>query len=110
MLRVSSIIAAGLAAAAIACASHPPSTEVTASDFDLNPLVGEWRGVSSSTQTGRTGTIAFTLRAGESSASGNIVLIRSKLACTKAVTTRSDSSARPGAIGIMTRTNEVSLR
>jgi len=75
MLRVSSIIAAGLAASAIACASHPPSTEVTASDFDLNPLVGEWRGDYSSTQTGRSGTIAFTLRAGESSASGNIVMI-----------------------------------
>jgi len=75
MLRVSSIIVAVLAASAIACASHPPSTEVTASDFDLNPLVGEWRGDYSSAQTGRTGTIAFTLRAGESSASGRIVMI-----------------------------------
>jgi hypothetical protein len=75
MLRVSSIMIAGLAASAIACASHPPSTEVTASDFDLNPLVGEWRGDYSSAQTGRKGTIAFTLRAGESSASGNIVMI-----------------------------------
>ncbi len=75
MLRASSIIVAGLAASAIACASHPPSTEVTASDFDLNPLVGEWRGDYSSAQTGRQGTVAFTLRAGESSASGNIVMI-----------------------------------
>jgi hypothetical protein len=75
MLRVSLTMLPGLAACALACASNPPSTEVTASDFDLNPLVGEWRGVSSSAQTGRTGTIAFTLRAGESSASGNIVLI-----------------------------------
>lgn len=75
MLRASSIIVAALAASAIACASHPPSTEVTASDFDLNPLVGEWRGDYSSAQTGRQGTVAFTLRAGESSASGNIVMI-----------------------------------
>ena len=75
MLRASSIIVAGLAASAIACASHPPSTEVTASDFDLNPLVGEWRGDYSSAQTGRQGTVAFTLGAGESSASGNIVMI-----------------------------------
>jgi hypothetical protein len=75
MLRVSSIIVAGLAASAFACASHPPSTQVTASDFDLNPLVGEWRGDYVGAQTGRTGTIAFTLRAGESSASGNVVMI-----------------------------------
>jgi hypothetical protein len=75
MPRVSSIIALGLAASAIACASHPPSTEVTASDFDLNPLVGEWRGEYTGAETGRSGTIAFTLRAGESSASGNVVMI-----------------------------------
>jgi hypothetical protein len=75
MLRVSSIIALSLAASAIACASNPPSTEVTSSDFDLNPLYGEWRGDYSSAETGRSGTIAFTLRAGESSASGNVVMI-----------------------------------
>src|SRR3979411_1067520 len=75
MLRVSSMIALSLATSAIACASNPPSTEVTASDFDLNPLYGEWRGDYSSAETGRSGTIAFTLRAGESSASGNVVMI-----------------------------------
>ena len=75
MLRVFTITAAGLVASAIACASHPPSTEVTASDFDLNPLVGEWRGDYGSAETGRSGTIAFTLRAGESAASGNVVMI-----------------------------------
>lgn len=66
---------AGLAASMVACATKTPGTEVTASDFDLNPLVGEWRGNYSSAQTGRTGTIAFTLRAGQSSASGNVVII-----------------------------------
>src|SRR6266436_9281078 len=75
MLRVSSIIAVGLAASAIACASNPPQTEVSASDFNLNPLYGEWRGDYSSAETGRSGTIAFTLRAGESFASGNVVMI-----------------------------------
>jgi hypothetical protein len=38
-------------------------------------LYGEWRGDYSSAETGRSGTIAFTLRAGESSASGNVVMI-----------------------------------
>jgi len=74
MLRSSSTIAVLLAAAAIGCARRTPGIEVTATDFDLNPLVGQWRGSYQST-TGRTGTIAFTLLAGESSASGNVVMI-----------------------------------
>ncbi len=70
------LFVAAIVASIMSCTpSHPPSTEVTASDFDLNPLVGEWRGEYSSAQTGRKGTIAFTLRAGESTASGNIVMI-----------------------------------
>jgi hypothetical protein len=77
MPRISSIFAVSLVACTIACtaASKAPEIGVTASDFDLNPLVGEWRGAYSSTETGRSGTIAFTLRAGESSASGNVVMI-----------------------------------
>jgi hypothetical protein len=57
------------------CAPHSPSIPLTSSDFDLGPLVGQWRGVYSSAATGRTGTIAFTLRAGEGAASGNIVMV-----------------------------------
>src|SRR6266550_9466981 len=64
-----------LASFSVACTSRPPEIGVTSSDFDLNPLVGEWRGSYSSAETGRSGTIAFTLRAGESSASGNVVMI-----------------------------------
>jgi hypothetical protein len=75
MKRLAYICAAVVAVSMMGCASNPPSTQVTASDFDLNPLVGEWRGNYSSAETGRKGTIAFTLRAGESSASGNIVMI-----------------------------------
>lgn len=75
MHRATLILAATLAASTIACASKTPGIELTSSDFDLNPLVGEWRGDYSSAQTRRSGTIAFTLRAGESSASGNVVMI-----------------------------------
>jgi hypothetical protein len=74
MLRASSITAACLAAA-LACRTRTPGIELTSSDFDLNPLVGVWRGDYSSAETGRSGTIAFTLRAGESSAAGNVVMI-----------------------------------
>src|SRR2546423_3677623 len=74
-MRASLIIAAGFLISAVGCTSRTPEIGVTSSDFDLNPLVGEWRGNYSSAQTGRTGTIAFTLRAGEGSASGNVVMI-----------------------------------
>jgi hypothetical protein len=75
MKRLAYICAAAAAGSILGCASNPPSTEVSSSDFDLNPLVGQWQGQYSSAQTGRKGTIAFTLRAGEASASGNIVMI-----------------------------------
>src|SRR5205085_2958658 len=56
-------------------ARKPPGIQLTSSDFDLQPLVGVWRGDYSNPQNGRRGTIAFTLRAGESAASGNVVMI-----------------------------------
>ncbi|HST08306.1 MAG TPA: hypothetical protein VLJ83_09040 [Gemmatimonadaceae bacterium] len=64
-----------LAVSAIACARQTPGIEVSSTDFDINPLVGQWRGTYNSNVTGRSGTIAFTLLAGESSASGNVVMI-----------------------------------
>ncbi|HET9635191.1 MAG TPA: hypothetical protein VFP26_04605 [Gemmatimonadaceae bacterium] len=72
-------IALKLAAAAtisLACARSTPGIELRSSDFDLDPLVGQWRGNFISSQPGRSGTIAFTLRAGESAASGNVVLFQ----------------------------------
>ena len=75
MERARQIVVAALAVASIACASTPPGFGVTSSDFDVGPLVGVWRGDYTSPQTGRTGTIGFTLRAGESFAAGNVVMI-----------------------------------
>jgi hypothetical protein len=75
MRHTSLILQALFAVSSLACATRSPSIELTSSDFDLNPLVGEWRGDYSSAATGRTGTIAFTLRAGEGVASGNVVMI-----------------------------------
>jgi hypothetical protein len=70
------VLAIAVVAASIAgCASKPPDIALTSSDFDLNPLVGEWRGNYTNPVAGRSGTIAFTLRAGESAASGNVVMI-----------------------------------
>lgn len=75
---IMTLAVAGIAAAAIDCASRPPEIELTANDFDLNPLVGQWRGDYTNPAAGRSGTIAFTLRAGESSASGNVIMIPGK--------------------------------
>ena len=76
MKRLTFVVAvAGVALAIAGCASRQPEIELTSSDFDLNPLVGEWRGDYSSTETGRNGTIAFTLRAAELAASGNVVML-----------------------------------
>jgi hypothetical protein len=70
---------AGIASSATGCASgSPPETEMSSSDFDLNPLVGEWHGEYTNPEAGRSGTIGFTLRAGESSASGRVVMIPGK--------------------------------
>ena len=76
MKRLTFVVAvAGVTLSIAGCASRQPEIELTSSDFDLNPLVGEWRGNYSSGETGRSGTIAFTLRAGESAAWGNVVLL-----------------------------------
>lgn len=78
MKRLTFVFAvAAVSLSAAGCASRKPEIELTASDFDLNPLVGEWRGNFSSSETGRSGTIAFTLHAGESAASGNVVMLPS---------------------------------
>lgn len=73
--RASWIIALGFVSSTIACASKPPEIPISASDFDLNPLLGEWHGQYKGSETGRSGTISFTLRAGEANASGNVVMI-----------------------------------
>ena len=75
MRRASLIIALGLVASSLGCARKSPSIAVSSSDFDLNPLLGEWHGQYRGSQTRRSGTIAFTLRAGEANASGNVVMI-----------------------------------
>ena len=42
---------------------------------DARALVGEWRGTYGSDETGRTGSIVFTLAAGADSAFGDVVMV-----------------------------------
>ena len=75
MKRAKLIVATAMSALTLACATKPPGTDVSSSDFDLHPLVGVWRGDFKSSQTNRSGIVAFTLRAGESVAEGNVIMI-----------------------------------
>lgn len=69
------ITAVGAITLALGCALRAPETEVTADDFDLSPLVGQWSGEYSSAATGRTGDISFVLQAGDVAASGRIEML-----------------------------------
>ena len=60
MQRVKLMVATAVSALTLACATKPPGTDVSASDFDLHPLVGVWRGDFKSSQTNRSGIVAFT--------------------------------------------------
>jgi hypothetical protein len=76
MKRTTLIVAAvGASVLALGCNLRPPTTEVTANDFDLAPLVGKWTGEYNSEETGRSGDISFVLRAGEASAFGRIEMV-----------------------------------
>jgi hypothetical protein len=76
-MRSTTLIAAAVGASVLAlgCSLRPPTTEVTANDFDLAPLVGKWTGEYNSEETGRSGDISFVLHAGEVSASGLIEMV-----------------------------------
>jgi hypothetical protein len=74
-LVITVLAGALVTASTVGCASKPPEIALSSRDFDLNPLVGEWRGNYVNPEAGRSGTIAFTLHAGVSSASGNVVMI-----------------------------------
>jgi hypothetical protein len=87
MMLHTSRLAALLAVVVIACTPKAPAIEVMSGDFDLNPLVGQWQGTYRNTETGRAGTIAFTLRAGETAAFGRVIMMPHS----------ADSSATPSA-------------
>jgi hypothetical protein len=76
MKRTTLVIAAvGASVVALGCSLRAPKTEVTASDYDLAPLVGNWIGEYTGDGTGRNGDISFVLRAGEVAASGRIEMV-----------------------------------
>lgn len=65
------LILAGLAG----CAGKSPPVPVEASAADIGRLAGRWEGEYSSNQTGRGGSIVFTLTAGRDTAEGDVLMI-----------------------------------
>lgn len=70
-LAVVAVLALGGQAA---CHATSPAVPVVAERAQLAALVGEWVGEYSSAESGRSGSIVFTLLAGADSASGDVVM------------------------------------
>jgi hypothetical protein len=70
--RLFAIATAGIA---VACASVPIAIPVVSHENDAAALVGSWSGTYAGTESGRTGSIQFTLRAGDTAAFGDVVMI-----------------------------------
>ena len=70
------IVAAAVAGLLAACSPAPQTPVPLAGTVaDLAVLAGHWEGTYSSVETGRSGSIAFTLTAGRDSAFGEVVMI-----------------------------------
>jgi hypothetical protein len=77
MSRSETVLSLLLALSFTACAaSHPPVPMVGAAS-DVSALVGEWSGDYSSAESGRAGSVSFTLRAAADSAFGDVIMVPS---------------------------------
>jgi hypothetical protein len=63
-----------LAAALLGCGGAQSPVPVVGREADISQLAGEWFGEYSSVESGRSGTISFTLAAGADSAVGDVVM------------------------------------
>ena len=72
-LRHASFVPAALLLAA--CAANPAPVPVVGGSADVATLAGEWVGDYSSAESGRSGSISFTLRSAADSAFGDVVMI-----------------------------------
>jgi len=69
-------LGAALAVLVAACpAAHQPPVPLAGTTRDVATLAGQWEGSYSSAATGRSGSISFTLSAGNDSAFGDVIMI-----------------------------------
>src|SRR2546430_1224221 len=72
MIRSTGLV---LAVVAAACSSARPPVPMVGQARDVAALAGDWVGEYSSAESGRSGSISFTLRAQGDSAVGDVVMI-----------------------------------
>jgi len=65
----------GVLVLSAACALRPAPVPVSGPVSDVQALVGQWTGEYRSLETGRSGSILFTLNAGTDTAHGDIVMV-----------------------------------
>jgi hypothetical protein len=75
MLRIKTLSLSLLAVALCACGASRSPVPVVGPSTDISAMVGEWVGDYSSTQTGRSGSISFSLRSAEDTAFGDVIMI-----------------------------------
>jgi hypothetical protein len=68
-----------LALALAACGASRSPVPLVGASTDVTALTGEWAGDYSSAESGRSGSISFTLRAAGDSAFGDVIMIPSAL-------------------------------
>lgn len=75
MLRFKSVPAVLLPLVLAACGASRSPVPVVGASSDLSALAGDWAGDYSSAESGRSGSISFTLRSATDSAFGDVVMI-----------------------------------
>jgi hypothetical protein len=70
--RMKSICA--LASFAVACGGSPKEVAVEGSDTSLVQLAGDWSGEYKGNESGRTGTVSFSLQLGRHVAEGEVIM------------------------------------
>ena len=75
MLRSTTFLSFVLPFALAACGASRSPVPVVGTSSDLSALAGDWAGDYNSTESGRSGSISFTLRAATDSAFGEVTMI-----------------------------------
>jgi len=68
-------LALGTAVLLTGCKSLQTPVPVVGPQSDLSALVGDWNGEYTSPETGRSGSISFTLQAGKDTAIGSVLMV-----------------------------------
>jgi len=75
MLRLRTFLLIPLAVLSGGCAASRSPVPLVGASADVSALTGEWAGDYSSAESGRSGSITFTLRAAGDSAFGDVIMI-----------------------------------